>query len=79
MSDFKSPKDMADYVIAFLVDEARYAEMFAWKQAGLAPEFLAHMANCVHHAECRMCELLHERRKLKDAPTANPADKLLHR
>jgi hypothetical protein len=65
VADFKSPQDMADYVQAFLDDEARYNEMFAWKQAGLSPQFEAQLANCVHLAECRMCELLHERRKAK--------------
>ena len=62
MHDFKSPQDMANYVLAFLEDEGRYSEMFAWKKAGLSPRFQHHLNNCVHLAECRMCEMVHKSR-----------------
>ena len=65
MPDFKSPADMAHYVSAFLEDDVRYHGMFDWKQDGLSARFKHHLNNCVHHAECRMCELVHKARENK--------------
>ena len=65
VTDFKSPADMAAYINAFLEDDVRYLEMFKWKHNGLAPRFQTHLQNCVHHAECRMCEYAHKNRDAK--------------
>jgi hypothetical protein len=70
VSDFKSPADMAHYVSAFLEDDQRYAGMFDWKKEGLLDRFKYHVSNCVHFAECRMCELAHKIREKRTAGVA---------
>ena len=58
--DFSSAQDLANYVRALLEDEDRYNTYFNWKAQGLAPRFQGHLDNCVHHAECRICQYAHD-------------------
>jgi hypothetical protein len=60
---FPTPTDMAAYVAAFLDDATRYNEMFRWKEHKLPPAFVQHFNNCVHYAECRICEVAHRQRQ----------------
>jgi hypothetical protein len=63
--DFSSGRDMAKYVGAFLEDAPRYSEMHDWRQLGLSANFKRHLDNCVHFAECRLCEVAHKLRSMR--------------
>ncbi|GAM22303.1 hypothetical protein SAMD00019534_054780 [Acytostelium subglobosum LB1] len=61
---FKSPRDLADYLIKVSENETLYNSYFEWKTQPLKESFQRHYNNCVFQAECRVCDLVrHERSK----------------
>eukprot|EP01133_Synstelium_polycarpum_P001533 gene1533-1790_t len=61
---FKSPKDLADYLLKVGSDQSLYEEYFKWKNEPFKPQFYKSYDNCVFQTECRLCDRVIEERKL---------------
>lgn len=56
--DFKSPKELAEYILKLNDNDELYNEYFAWKKQGLRPHFKELREECLFYAECRLCKKL---------------------
>jgi len=53
--DFKSPKELAQYILMLAKDDAKYSEYLEWKTKGPDPEWIAMVDTSILHSECRFC------------------------
>ena len=67
VSEFPGPAALAEHLQALAGDDAAYAELLAWKQEGLRPEFLALIDRLRTPAPGRLCALLHARAAVRGA------------
>lgn len=63
VSDFASPRHLANYLL-WLRDHPRaYRRYFAWKFRPLRPQFRDRLRRCVlTHGACRICQFVHRAR-----------------
>lgn len=53
--NFKSAKDLADYLIYLDNNDEEYAKYFTWKTQGVSPRFKALVTRASYHSHCRLC------------------------
>eukprot|EP01100_Stratorugosa_tubuloviscum_P011302 TRINITY_DN502_c4_g1_i1.p1 TRINITY_DN502_c4_g1~~TRINITY_DN502_c4_g1_i1.p1 ORF type:complete len:300 (+),score=134.16 TRINITY_DN502_c4_g1_i1:93-992(+) len=66
-SDFANPTDLAIFLKELATKENEYLKYFDWKKnkrnwRELDPKFVTQLNNCVYYAECRLCELVYQRK-----------------
>eukprot|EP01113_Clastostelium_recurvatum_P021482 TRINITY_DN2545_c0_g1_i2.p1 TRINITY_DN2545_c0_g1~~TRINITY_DN2545_c0_g1_i2.p1 ORF type:complete len:678 (+),score=136.13 TRINITY_DN2545_c0_g1_i2:131-2164(+) len=61
--DYKSPKELADYLRYLSENDDEYYKYFEWKKNGLSKSFQRLLDNCFIGAECRLCKQMSRLRK----------------
>ena len=57
VDEFKSPKELVDYLLTVNKDPSLYEQYFQWKNSELPPSFVAKLENCaLANLGCRLCE-----------------------
>jgi hypothetical protein len=63
VTDFRSPQDLAEYLLALDEDDAAYGEYLAWKRKPLRPDFMRLVDEHREHAFVRLCKAVQRLRK----------------
>ncbi|KYQ89444.1 glycosyltransferase [Tieghemostelium lacteum] len=61
-SDFKSPQDLANYLLNLAENEEDYLSYFKWKKQYFRTTFVRRYKECIFNVECRLCERIVEER-----------------
>ncbi|KAN0042710.1 hypothetical protein ACTA71_012633 [Dictyostelium dimigraforme] len=62
--DFKSPKELVDYIIYLSKNKTAYEEYFEWKKQPLPESFIEKYDRCIFYgADCRLCQYIDAQKK----------------
>ena len=57
-SDFKSAKELAEYLNYLNEHDDEYQKYFSWKKNGISKQYQDLLDKCLFFAECRLCKKL---------------------
>jgi hypothetical protein len=55
VADFKSTKELAEFLIELDKNDTKYQEYLAWKKEGPSKSFIAIIDRAIVHSSCRLC------------------------
>ncbi|KAK5580097.1 hypothetical protein RB653_000110 [Dictyostelium firmibasis] len=62
--DFKSPKDLVDYILYLSKNKTAYEEYFQWKKQPLPQSFIEKYNRCIFYgSDCRLCQYIDAQKK----------------